>query len=119
ARHYGSYAQIENGVGMTRKLLDDWRQAKKTLPAALPAQRKVALVTSVMATPILTRLANDLRRVAGLEVRVVPVTNQFFGPTTTVAGLLCGQDVLDELARSCADFGPDDLLLLPRVLLDN
>jgi putative radical SAM enzyme (TIGR03279 family) len=124
ARLYGTYAQIENGVGMTRKLLEDWRAARRALPETMAARpedspRKVAIVTSTMAEPVMARLARDLRRVAGLEVRVLPVTNQFFGPVVTVAGLLCGQDVLAEIARSCADFGPEDLLLLPRVMLDN
>ncbi|HZC76396.1 MAG TPA: DUF512 domain-containing protein, partial [Ktedonobacterales bacterium] len=31
ARHYGGYRQIENGVGMTRKLLDEWRAARRGL----------------------------------------------------------------------------------------
>ncbi|WIG61979.1 MAG: Fe-S oxidoreductase, related to NifB/MoaA family with PDZ N-terminal domain [Ktedonobacterales bacterium] len=119
ARHYGDYAQIENGVGMTRKLVEDWRVAKRTLPTALEQPRKVAILTSAMAAPIITKLARDLRAIAGLDVRVLPVTNVFFGPIVTAAGLLCGQDVLDEIARSCPDFTPDDLLLLPRVMLDN
>ena len=122
ARHYGGYAQIENGVGMTRKLLEDWRAAKRELPESVEPSRprRVALVTSTMAQPVLERLARDLRRrVGGLGVRVVPVRNQFFGELVTVAGLLCGQDVLDELGRACADFGPDDLIVLPRVMLDN
>jgi putative radical SAM enzyme (TIGR03279 family) len=119
AHHYGGYAQIENGVGMTRKLLDDWRIAKRTLPLEAAASHKLALVTGTMAEPILRTLARDLGRVPGLEVRVVPVANRFFGPLVTVAGLLCGQDVLDEIAVRCADFSPDDLILLPRVMLDN
>ena len=119
ARHYGDYAQIENGVGMTRHLLDAWRRARRDLPAALPAPRRVAIVTGTMAVPVMRRVAADLRRVAGLEVRLLPVENRFFGPTTTVAGLLCGQDVLDALRTRCADLAPDDLVLLPRVLLDN
>jgi putative radical SAM enzyme (TIGR03279 family) len=119
ARHYGDYAQIENGVGMTRKLLEDWRTAKKTLPAAVERPRKVALVTSTMARPVIERLARDLRKIRGLDVHVVPVVNGFFGELVTVAGLLCGQDVLDELARTCADFGHDDTIVLPRVMLDN
>ncbi len=118
-RHYGGYAQIENGVGMTRKLLDDWNRARKSLPASLPAPRQVMLVTSTMAEPVINRLARDLRRIAGLEVRVVPVVNTFFGSLVTVAGLLCGQDVLDELHARCDDFSPDDLIVLPRVMLDN
>ncbi len=119
ARHYGSYAQIENGVGMTRKLLDDWRATRKTLPEALPAPRRVGIVTSAMARPIIERMARDLRRIGNIEVRVMPIENRFFGPIVTVAGLLCGQDVLDQVREQCGDFAGDDLLLLPRVMLDN
>ncbi len=86
ARHYGSYAQIET------------------------------LVTSTMAQPIIEELATDMRQVAGLEVQVLPVINQFFGAEVTVAGLLCGQDVLAALA---ANENLGDLVLLPRVMLDN
>ncbi|HLZ21419.1 MAG TPA: DUF512 domain-containing protein [Ktedonobacterales bacterium] len=120
ARHYGDYAQIENGVGMTRKLLDDWRKAKRTLPASAAPQRpRLAIVTSTMAAPIIERIAADIRRATGLEIRVLPVVNRFFGPLVTVAGLLCGQDVLDEVKARCGDFTHDDLIVLPRVLLDN
>jgi len=145
ARHYGGYAQIENGVGMTRKLLDDWRVAKRELaprqpdaqsdvapstppavagdaslpqPASMPHVRKVAIITSAMAEPVMKRIAGDIRRTTGLDVRVVPVINQFFGPLVTVAGLICGQDALDTIAATCADFDEGDLLLLPRVMLD-
>lgn len=119
ARHYGSYAQIENGVGMTRKLLDDWSAARKSLPETLPAPRRVAIVTSMMARPVIKRLARDLRRIGNIEVRVVPVENRFFGAGVTVAGLLCGQDVLEQVQESCRDFTRDDLLLVPRVMIDN
>jgi putative radical SAM enzyme (TIGR03279 family) len=125
ARHYGSYAQIENGVGMTRKLLDDWRRERATLAEqATHAQtatptRRAAILTSLMAAPVMRRIAREITRATGLEVRVVPVVNQLFGPIVTVAGLLGGQDTLDTIARELADFGPDDLALLPRVMLDN
>ena len=119
ARHYGSYAQIENGVRMTRKLLDDWRAARKTLPEALPAPRRLGVITSMMARPIMERIARDLRRSTNIEVRVVPIENRFFGPIVTVAGLLCGQDVLEQVRQHCGDFSDDDLLLAPRVMLDN
>ena len=119
ARHYGGYAQIENGVGMTRKLLDDWRVARKTLPATLPAPRRLGIVTSMMARPVIERMARDLRRIGNIEVRVMPIENGFFGPIVTVAGLLCGQDVLEQVNQQCGDFTADDLLLVPRVMLDN
>ncbi len=57
-----------------------------------------------------------MRKVEGLEVQVLPVVNTFFGAEVTVAGLLCGQDVLSALERY-GNLG--DLVLLPRVMLDN
>jgi putative radical SAM enzyme (TIGR03279 family) len=116
AEHYGLYAQIENGVGMTRYLLEQWARSKRRLPRALPQPRRVTLGTSTMARPVIERLAADLRQVAGLEVEVLPIVNRFFGAEVTVAGLLCGQDVLATL-REHGNLG--DLVLLPRVMLDN
>ncbi len=119
ARHYGDFAQLENGVGMTRKLQDDWRRVRSTLPRRLESPRRLALITGVMAEPVIDRLGRDLGRVGGLDLRVVPVANRFFGSQVTVAGLLCGQDVLDETLRCCGEFTADDLIALPRVMLDN
>src|SRR5579859_519484 len=116
ARHYGSYAQIENGVGMTRYLIDQWARGKRKLPARMSRPRRVTLVTSTMAKPVIEEFAADLRLVENLDVQVLPVVNQFFGPEVTVAGLLCGQDVLDALL---ANDNLGDLVLLPRVMLDN
>jgi putative radical SAM enzyme (TIGR03279 family) len=116
AKHYGSYAQIENGVGMTRYLIEQWARTKRKLPVSMPEPRKVTLVTSTMARPVIEGLAADIRKIEGLEVQVLPIVNQFFGAEVTVAGLLCGQDVLAALQQN-EDLG--DLVLLPRVMLDN
>ncbi len=125
ARHYGGYAQIENGVGMTRKLLDDWRREKATLAGqaagaqAVTRGRRMAILTSAMAAPVMRRIGRDIARATGLETRVIPVENRLFGSIVTVAGLLGGRDMLDAIAAELADFGPDDLILAPRVSLDN
>jgi len=116
AKHYGSYAQIENGVGMTRYLIEQWARTKSRLPARLPEPHKVTLVTSTMAQPVIEQLAMDLRQVEALEVQVLPIVNRFFGSEVTVAGLLCGQDALAALEEQ-TNLG--DLVLLPRVMLDN
>ncbi|MGB8344421.1 MAG: DUF512 domain-containing protein [Ktedonobacteraceae bacterium] len=116
ARHYGSYAQIENGVGMTRYLIDQWQSSARRLPERVAQPRKVTIATSMMARPVIEQFAADLRRVEQLEVQVLPIVNQFFGAEITVAGLLCGQDALAALAQQ-DDLG--DLVLLPRVMLDN
>ncbi len=116
AKHYGSYAQIENGVGMTRYLIEQWARSKRKLPASLPQPRRMTLVTSMMARSVIEQFAEDMRKVEGLEVQVLPIVNKFFGAEVTVAGLLCGHDVLEALEEN-ENLG--DLVLLPRVMLDN
>jgi putative radical SAM enzyme (TIGR03279 family) len=116
ARHYGSYAQIENGVGMTRYLIDQWARMKRKLPSSMPERRRLTLVTGTMARPVIEKFAEDMRKVERLEVQVLPVVNQFFGAEVTVAGLLCGQDVLTALEKN-GNLG--DLVLLSHVMLDN
>jgi putative radical SAM enzyme (TIGR03279 family) len=116
AEHYGTYAQIENGVGMTRFLIDQWAHTKRRLPTKMPAPKRVTLGTSTMAYPVIKRLAEDIGNIEGVDVQVLPLVNKFFGPEVTVAGLLCGQDVLAALQEN-GHLG--DLVLLPRVMLDN
>ena len=49
----------------------------------------------------------------------MPVTNQFFGPLVTVAGLLWAQDVLEGSRAPAAISRPMICCCLPRVMLDN
>src|SRR5205085_10420030 len=60
AQHYGSYAQIENGVGMTRYLIEQWASGNPKLPALVLEPRRVTLVTSTMARPVIEHFPADL-----------------------------------------------------------
>jgi NifB/MoaA-like Fe-S oxidoreductase len=80
---------------------------------------RVGVLTSTMAEPVMAKMMREAAKLTGLEVRVVAVENQFFGPLVTVAGLLTAQDTLDTIRARFSDFTGDDLLLLPRVMLDN
>ncbi|MCQ2429643.1 MAG: DUF512 domain-containing protein [Clostridia bacterium] len=101
---YEDFAQIENGVGMITSLtagfdrelsfLDDYL---RELPEGkLP--RTVSVCTGVAAYPTIRALADRLEaRVGGLTVHVYEIINHFFDETITVAGLLTGQDMLEQL----------------------
>ncbi len=121
AAHYRGYAQIENGVGMTRKLLDDWARLRRKLPVSVPTATHLTLVTATMAQGVMARIAADLNAITNLHVDLLPVTNGFFGPLVTVAGLLCGQDILDALAtfHAAHPVAGQRLVVLPRIVLDN
>ena len=76
--------------------------------------RKVTLATGVAAHPFLDTLLDELRqRCHNLTCNVVPIVNDFFGDTITVAGLVTGGDLLKQLRGR--ELG--DALLLPDVML--
>lgn len=116
ASFYGSYDQLENGVGMVRLFLEELRAVARRLPERLPAPRRVTVVTGVLAGRYLEEAAAQLRRVGGLEVRVLVVENEFYGPTVTCAGLLTGRDMSLALAEAAGRGGGlGDLVILPAV----
>lgn len=97
---YEDYPQYENGVGMLRCLLDDFSQAVEDMEKdALPSSRHIAIATGVSAYPAIKQCADMAQKKWPLlQCDVIPVKNDFFGHTITVAGLLTGQDIVRQLA---------------------
>ncbi|MBE6555558.1 MAG: DUF512 domain-containing protein [Ruminococcaceae bacterium] len=112
--YYGDYEQIENGVGMLRSLMaefgDELDFLGDLLPEGTALSRRVSIATGRAAAPTLRALAGALtRRVPGLSVTVYEIENRFFGKEITVAGLLTGKDMAEQLA----DKHLGDELLIP------
>ncbi|MHB1127292.1 MAG: DUF512 domain-containing protein [Bacillota bacterium] len=116
---YEGFPQLENGVGLIRQFLDDYADTVPLLPRALTSPRRPALITGISAGPVIGALAGDLnRRVAGLQATVLPLTNYFFGPTVTVAGLLTGSDLIRGWREHAAgNSAKIDELLIPDVMV--
>ncbi|HWQ14814.1 MAG TPA: DUF512 domain-containing protein [Roseiflexaceae bacterium] len=114
AAAYDGMPQYSNGVGMTRDFLDGWARAQRRLPTALPRPAALTVVCGTLIAPTMQRVVNRLSAVAGLQARLLPVVNQFFGETVTVSGLLTGQDVVAALREAGANRA-----LLPRVMFDH
>ena len=114
ARWYDGYPQLENGVGMVRRLLTGWANTKRRLPIALRRPRLVGWICGTSAYPTLLTLAADMSRVDGLRVEVCPVANEFFGTTVTVSGLLTSADVVPALRGRRVD-----QWVLPRAMFDD
>ena len=81
--------------------------------ATRDAGAPVGIVTGEYGAQVLAPLVPTLSRRAGVPVRLVPVTNRFFGGNIAVTGLLTGADVADALAAEPAA----DRYLLPDVVL--
>lgn len=98
--NYEGYPQIENGVGMIRSLEEEFFAALSLLSEEEKAVcRHVSLATGVAAAPLMRRLCDSLQeKVPGFSAEVYTVKNRFFGEEITVAGLLTGQDIAEQLS---------------------
>jgi putative radical SAM enzyme (TIGR03279 family) len=117
ASTYDGFPQYENGIGMVRTMLEDWRRTLRRLKrnGRSPEARgkHVVIGTATIIAPTLSHMAAELGDLTGCRIDVVPVTNTVFGERVNVSGLLCGQDYVRDLA------GRDpDCFILPRPSLD-
>lgn len=98
AERYDGYPQLENGVGTLRLLWDEFEEALQAAEPE-PHPEEISVGTGLLAAPWITRMARMAeQKFPGLSVHVYPVKNVFFGESITVAGLLTGQDLLEQLA---------------------
>jgi NifB/MoaA-like Fe-S oxidoreductase len=120
AAFYGDFEQIENGIGMTTKFLSEANSALAALIEeneggryALKKPKRSVVVCGTSAEKVNTMLAEKcMAAIEGLQMDVLPVVNDFFGPTVTCTGLLTGKDILAALQKYCKETGDFDEVIL-------
>ncbi|WP_321370786.1 DUF512 domain-containing protein [uncultured Desulfuromusa sp.] len=108
---YEDFPQIENGVGMIaqfRQQVEDVLQ--ETEPLNL---ERVTLVTGCLFYDELRGFAEQISSKSEVVIDVVAIKNDFFGADVTVAGLITGADLLQQLRDK--DLGQG--ILIPDVVL--
>jgi len=119
AAYYEDYPQIENGVGLTRQLLDNWNTAKRRVRKTGTRGKKYLLLTSSSAFPFLNAVTHEAEGLCpGTRIFAEAVPNGFFGSSVTVAGLLTARDVIGA-ARRAARRQRFDRVLLPAVMFND
>ena len=116
AASYGGYPQYENGIGMVRTMIEDWKATKRRIARRGVRElqlRRVVIGSGRLAAPLLVPIADELSALTGAEVSVRTVTNTVFGERVNVTGLICGNDYAEQLAGA-----PADCYILPRPSLD-
>jgi len=119
AEEYDGFPQLENGIGLVRRLLDEGEAIKKAKPLAAKGRKSLACGTLI--APLLEEMANEISlqdpvgsALLSTQIEVIPIENRFFGPTITVSGLLTGKDVIAALQGQ--DLG--EMVYLPRSMFD-
>ncbi|MBQ8331251.1 MAG: DUF512 domain-containing protein [Clostridia bacterium] len=98
---YESYAQIENGVGMLTDMKTGFAFEMEDVESyreEFRGPRTVSVATGYAAVDHIRELCLGLEQAFdGLRVAVYPIKNNFFGEQITVAGLLTGTDIKEQL----------------------
>lgn len=102
--YYEDFPQLENGVGMASLFSDDFIYAVSNIADSLPpdtANQPCALVTGRLFYPILREMIDLLKdKCNNIECGVFPIQNDFFGHNVTVAGLVTGGDIINQLKNT-------------------
>ena len=114
---YGDFEQIENGIGMTVKFLEEADRALALLKSggryALKKPKRSIVVSGVSAKNIVQSVVERCNEaVDGLHAEVLAVENDFFGHTVTCTGLLTGADILRALEKLREETGAFDEVVL-------
>lgn len=114
--HYGSFEQMEDGVGGARRFIDTYAEHAHRLPARLKRKTHITIMTGQIGADIIRPIVQDIeQRVKNLRLDVLSCRSDFWGPGITVAGLLTGQDLL----RVASDHQLGDEIWIPEVMVRN
>ena len=109
---YESYIQLEDGIGMIRKLQTEVEQLLAKPRNVDVTHKKIALITGTAAAPFLEKIATNIEKTyPELEIKIVAIENRFFGERITVSGLITGVDIVTQIAESDSLFGIDYALM--------
>ena len=96
---YDGYIQLENGVGMIRLLLNEFREALDGEHRHPFMKAKTfSIATGGLAAPFIKTLCDEfMEKFPKITIHVYPIRNDFFGERITVSGLITGQDLIAQL----------------------
>lgn len=110
-RSYGSFAQVENGVGLLRRFLDEGNslfRRKRWPGGGVPG----TVATGRSASRLVSGFLEEFSFRAGARFVPVPVANHLMGERVTVTGLLGGNDIVAAVAGKAIE-----TLYIPAVTL--
>ncbi len=94
---YDGFVQLENGVGMIRLMTDEVEEALARLEGD-QEEEELTVATGLLAYEDLHGFLEKIReKFPRRRVYLYPVANRFFGEQITVAGLITGRDLIEQL----------------------
>ncbi|UKI41117.1 MAG: DUF512 domain-containing protein [Candidatus Melainabacteria bacterium] len=95
-KYYKHYAQLDDGVGTTRIILDDFAKREKNY-LKNQRQKKFHFILSKSSLKAFDIIAERLNQIENLNIVKIVVESKFFGDDINVSGLIVGSDILSAL----------------------
>jgi NifB/MoaA-like Fe-S oxidoreductase len=114
--YYLEYPQLENGIGMLRLSLQNFRQKKRSLLKELRKNdANYLMLSSLSAQTLISKIADELNaRLESQRIRVQPIRNDFFGSQISVCGLITFSDIKSQLKPQ-----DDEIIIMPSVIFNH
>ncbi|MBN1499977.1 MAG: DUF512 domain-containing protein [Spirochaetes bacterium] len=110
-KEYENYQQYENGVGLVTYFLNAFKKSSETFPREIIKPISLLIVTGKSFYPVAEKkILPVLNKIKNMTARVIAAENHLLGSEITVAGLLCGKDIIRAVNESGIK---PDLLILP------
>ncbi|KUK09201.1 MAG: Fe-S oxidoreductase, related to NifB/MoaA family [Caldanaerobacter subterraneus] len=111
--HYEDFPQIENGVGLMALFKHQFEEAFERKKRLMRRNNESYLIVTGLAAYDFMRGISQKLKSIGFDIEVVPIVNKFFGKNITVAGLVVGKDIIEQLKGKAKG----KTLVIPRVML--
>ncbi|KGM96091.1 Fe-S oxidoreductase [Clostridium novyi A str. 4552] len=96
---YNGFQQLEDGVGMIRNFRDNIQNSLHNVNKNINCSFTMVTGTSAY-NEIKSAADKIMEQNSNIKIDVKKIINNFFGETITVAGLLTGQDIIEQLSQS-------------------
>lgn len=110
--HYGDFEQLEDGIGMTRyfeTIIDE----ELEFVDFNGNKAEIAFVTGEMCSEYLFKIKNKIEEKLNIKITLYVIKNNFFGGKVSVAGLLTGKDIIEQIQGTLKEA----LTFIPRNML--
>lgn len=95
---YEGFPQYENGVGMMRLFSYEIDEELKNIKGEIKVNKEYIIATGTLAYKFMKSISDKImNKISGLNLKIVPIKNDFFGHSITVSGLVTGQDLINQL----------------------
>lgn len=110
---YEGFPQLENGVGLMKSFEYEIEEELEKRDMNKITNKNVIIATGTLAYDFMLGISQKvMNKYKGLNLRVVPIENNFFGNTITVSGLVTASDLIAQLEDINAD-----ALIIPQSML--